>query len=368
MFSAFKRIAKFLYATRTNGLNWAVGRIRLHLQPPQAHEQEAAVATEQRLPDDTLFAFYDLDLHPISYDVSIFVLCADLEREHRGLARLHVVFVPMTDPRTRPVPANYEAVVDLPSRMFRFENICLPFATMMPAAAGFTVCIDRTHGALMRRLAPHRFPSDGASPAHVEYSRAIFRHLEDRRGEYGFRASKQAMRYARQWLDQHVGDRKPIVITLRQYQVDPGRNSDPASWTAFARSLAGTEYCPVFVPDTDHAFDGSENWYREFPVFEAACWNVGMRMAVYELAYLNLFVNTGPAAICYLGSSCRYLFFKVHTPGIDLASIEFIEQQGYRRGETPPHATAFQKWVWEPDTFDVITREFEAICHRIESR
>lgn len=369
---------------QVNGLRWAIDRAldRLNFRPPAQPtpvaatapadpsatpvQQSAALTDANRLADDTLFAFYDLDIHPISFDIGWFVVCADLEREKRGLERLHVVFVPMADPFNRPMPPGYDAIVDLRSRFYRFENIVIPFAMMLPSASGYTVCDTREQAALYRRIAPHRFPADGERPSHPEYSQAIMRDLPKGRKEWGFRAHPQALRYVRQWLATNVGERKPIVITLRQYKVDAERNSDPESWTAFCRSLAGTEYCPVIVPDTDHAFDPSENWYREFPVFEAACWNIALRMAIYESAYLNLYVNTGPALLCYLGSVCRYVFFKVVFDGVHLASTAFLKQLGFERDTSPCYATPFQKWVWEPDTLEIIQREFRAMCARIE--
>ena len=38
-------------------------------------------------------------------------------------------------------------------------------------------------------------------------------------------------------------------------------------------------------------------------------------MAINELAYLNMFVNSGPGSLCFLNRKCcRYLFFKVTHP------------------------------------------------------
>ena len=356
-------------ALRRGGV-WLQRRVR---REPTAAPDAAVVSPAlaggggPALAGDTLYAFYDLDLHPISFDVGWFVMCADQERARRGLARMHVVFVPMDEPENRPVPENYGKVIDYISRTWRFENIVLPFATLLPSSAGFTVCGTRSQAALMRSLACHRFPGDHERPSHPEYYRAVIAAFGRGRTDWGFRAHVQGLRYVRQWMDQQVGDRRMVVITLRQYKVDEGRNSSPADWLAFARSLDPALYCPVFVPDTDHVFDAGERWYDEFPVFEAACWNIGLRLAINQAAYLNLFVNTGANTLCLLNAACRYIFFKVIVPGIELASVDFLRLQGFEVGTSPSYATPLQKWVWHPDTSDIILREFNSMVKRIEA-
>jgi hypothetical protein len=73
---------------------------------------------------ETLAAYCDLEIYPISYDICWFLVWADLERERRGLKRLHVIFIPIDDHESRQYPPGYDAVVDLTSRNFRFQNIC----------------------------------------------------------------------------------------------------------------------------------------------------------------------------------------------------------------------------------------------------
>ena len=43
---------------------------------------------------DTLYAFYDLGVAPITFDFLWFLVGAELERERRGLSAVHAVIVP----------------------------------------------------------------------------------------------------------------------------------------------------------------------------------------------------------------------------------------------------------------------------------
>jgi hypothetical protein len=340
-----------------------VSFVHRRVRSKRAKARDTAVHADD---DGTLYAFYDLDAHPISFDMGWFVMAAELRRRELGLRNLHVIVVPMVSAADRPVPANYDAVVDLQSRMWRLHNVVVPFAAMAPSSTGYSICSSREQAARIRHAAAHSFPQQPA-PLHIEYTRAVNNGLAGHFAEAGYRATVQGLRYVRQWMDDHVGSRRMVVVTLRQYKVDVGRNSDPEQWLKFARSLDPEKYAIVFVPDTDHAFDKDEGWFREFPTFDCACWNMGLRMALYESAFLNLTVNTGVATLCMLNPACRYLFLKVTAPEHELASNEFIEAQGFPLFGSPRFATAFQKWVWEADTFEVIEREFKNMVSKIEA-
>jgi hypothetical protein len=73
---------------------------------------------------------------------------------------------------------------------------------------------------------------------------------------------------------------------------------------------------------------------------------------------MNLFVNSGPAALCYLSPGTPYLMFKILADGERLSSWEVVSALGFAKGQTPINSTRRQKWVWEPDNFDVLYREF----------
>jgi len=323
----------------------------------------------KRLSRGTLFVIYDLEYYPVSFDICWFLVWADIERQRRGLQRVHCVFVP-ADEDKRKYPDGYNAVVDRISRAWRFNNIIVAAAAFLPSAAGITVCHDRAHAEALELLIKDIFPKisvlAGAPPSLADLRRETIAALTAEGPEWiGLRATAQGIRYIRQWLASHAEGRKPVVITFRQYGVDPERNSNIAEWVAFARTLDPDIYFPVIVPDTDASLDGQPEC-DDLTVFHPAAWNLGLRMALYECAYINLVVTSGPMELCVLNPLCSYLFFKVEVSSTKLASIETLRQMGFEKNTTPSFATPFQKWVWEDDRRDVIAREFEAMVARIE--
>ena len=115
------------------------------------------------------------------------------------------------------------------------------------------------------------------------------------------------------------------------------------------------------TPDTDHIAEFKSSALGEYPCFEPACFDVDLRFALYEQAFLNMFVNNGPGAAATLDKKVRYLMFKLLVPSVPHCTEEFLRWNGFEIGETPKYATPFQRWVWDEDTEDVLWREFRAM-------
>ena len=311
-----------------------------------------------------LFAVYDLEHYPISYDIIWFLVWVDLKRRREGLKHLQCVFVPCRDKTTEQLREGYDAVVDSQSRAWRFNNICVEATALVPGC-GCVVSNTRAMADDMAVIA--RMFATSANPDSLPtiYRETIDGLTAEGSNWNGLSASIQGRRYTAQWLEAHIGNRKPVIITLRQYGFDAIRNSALEEWAAFAKNLDLATYGPVIIPDTDNAMAPVPE-LADFPHFSEAAWNLGLRMAVNELAYLNMFVNSGPGSLCFLNRKCRYLFFKVTTPTI-LATDKQLRRLGFEPGQSPKFATPFQKWVWEPDNRDILRREFDAMVSKIET-
>src|SRR5207247_3732084 len=133
-----------------------------------------------------------------------------------------------------------------------------------------------------------------------------------------------------------------ITITLRDYEFMPARNSNVEAWAAFARRLDPNTYLPVFVLDTERTLDPVPTSIEKFDVLREASWNVGLRMALYESAWLNLGVNTGPLFMCAMNERTRLLVVKLLTPSVPQATEEFVSRLGFEIGGQLSFATPWQ--------------------------
>jgi hypothetical protein len=320
--------------------------------------------TELRNSEDILFAFFDLQVAPITYDVSWFVAAADYKRRKMGLNRIHFVIVPGNKDGFREERTVYESTVDTATRQWRLYNIVIPILTLLPAFGGLTFLPYRGAVGAIRAAAQDRI-----YPEHYEPSLPVS-HLpiellglseNDGQGIGILRSPTQARRYIDRWIAPRLAGRRLITITVRDYLFMPARNSNIQAWAAFARRLDPAKYFPVFVLDTERTLDPSPDALVGFEILREASWNVWLRMALYESSYLNLGVNNGPLFMCMLNAQTRLLIFKILTPSVPQTTEELMSTLGFTIGGQLSFATPFQRLVWQDDTLETIEREFSNI-------
>ena len=139
----------------------------------------------------------------------------------------------------------------------------------------------------------------------------------------------------------------PIVsITIRNRKWDSARNSNLAEWTRFAKFLKNLGYSVVFVPEADVVEMPGTLWDFEFA---EATWNLGLRLALYEISDLNFIVDNGPAALMHLDKKVRYIqtFQKTGLP-IEVGA------------ENLPYGNRAQMLNWAEDTLENLVIGLEA--------
>ena len=334
------------------------------LKPILLRELQRMTGTEARN-RAFIYATYDTNRYPISYDIAFFVEAAEILRRYSGAQGTIVnILYPIDIQKLAGVSDESDRAVDHHGREFRLTHVCGQIARMFP---GVTVNEVKNRDALLSAelsdvpLIP--FPR-GELPHHTEYYRMV---NGNPNLVEGFRASRQALTYIEDWTSTFMDPAKRLIcITVRAYAFDTQRNSDLEEWVKFIESLDANLYEVVIVPDTDQIATYNESLLADYRPFWPACFDVDLRYALYETAYLNLFVNNGPATAASLNSNIRYLTFKLVVEGVPHCTEDFIAWAGFPRRGTPSYATKLQKWVWEDDSFEVIQREFNGMVREIE--
>lgn len=306
---------------------------------------------------DTLYFFYDFDVEPITFDFGWALCIANARREELGLTHLRIIFVPGRVSGLRNETPDYDKIIGFDARNWRVNSIILPILQLLPARHGFVFCADRNEAMFIREkqaqfVYPEKytvaFPTSHAPQLAMYYQQKMLT----------FKADSQAISYISEWQKQHAFNKKLIVITLRQYAFSPERNSNIAEWAKFANALNKEEFLVVFIPDTESALLSIPVELERFYFFKPACWNLNLRAALYELAYINLGVNNGPMILCWCNPNCAYITFKTFAKNVPQASLEVMIDRGFIFGQNPKFANQFQKWVWEEDVFELIHHEF----------
>lgn len=312
-----------------------------------------------------LTAFYDLEVSPVTFDFADFLALAELARRRHGADTLHVVIVPAKAGEFR----DDDSTFDSHNKRWRLHNVLLPCCALLPSSAGITVCVSRSHAEALERVLhggpifPEGYtvarPRAGFMLSGIVAAAALGEEIPR------FRATVQAADYAKRWLAQHARGRRPVAITLREATHEPARNSNLRAWTGFARGLDSDTYLPVFIRDTERAFEPAPPELHGLLVCPFAPVNLDLRIALYEESWLNLMVPNGPGVIAWLSDRVRLLMFKMVTEDSNNANASYLMSQGLQIGGQSPFATPHQRMVWEPDTLDVIEREFAAMAERI---
>jgi hypothetical protein len=303
---------------------------------------------------DYVTAVYDLSANPVTFDFAYFLAAAELFALNNNKSNFTVLFVPQNHDYI--INEKYRSVVDKENMKWRVENIILPLMSIYPACIGHSILpkgSDVTEAVKGKFLFPEFYSEN--FPAAKFYKEVN----ASKNKFFGFSASIQGKRHIESWKKSNEITVKMVTLTLRQYNYDPKRNSNVDEWIKFAQFIREKGFTPVFVPDTDACFEYDAR-LDDFIVFEAPCWNLGIRMALYEEADLNLFSPNGTASIAQLNRNVASITTKFVTPNSSDANVEINLQRGVSEGQNTYDFfdDHFQVLSWKEDTFENILKEF----------
>ncbi|EJW10049.1 hypothetical protein A33M_0668 [Rhodovulum sp. PH10] len=312
--------------------------------------------------EDCLQVFYDLSVAPVSWDFARTLAAAELERRRRGFAGITVVFVPGAHRGLRKEDPAIEAADDVAARQWRLRHVLLPMLSLLPSVRGFAVCADRDQAwSLIAPGKAHLYPEDyRLSVPRRPDPRDLFDRARENPGVWPLLgATAHGKKLADAWLARVAGERRAIVITLRNTGLSPGRNSRIADWVAFAEGLDPARYAPIFVHDSDAPLPAPPGVDR-FPVCAAASSDVEFRMGLFERAWLTMGVLSDPQTLAWTNERARYLVFMPVGDAIDTLP-ETYAAAGLTVDQDLPMAKPWQRLVWRPDEVSAIRPAFTAM-------
>jgi hypothetical protein len=362
LFSIFGKIYR-------NGVGWLYLRIRQEFRRPTIRfmmdiriglkkinrRLKAIFLKEKDIADNYVTAIYDLQTLPVTYDFAYFLASAELFASKNKKSAFKVLFVPRKNDEFI-VEKEYQSIVDEESMKWRFENIILPMMNMYPACIGYSLLLQRSDvsEAINEKILFPEFYSENFYSA--DFYKEVF---ASKNNILGFSASIQGKRYINSWKKFNKINNHIVTITLRRYKYDACRNSNVDEWVKFAKFIKEKGFAPIFIPDTDACFEHDPR-LDGYIVFEAPCWNLGIRMALYEEADLNFFTCNGPATITQLNRKIDSVNMKLLVPGSLQATPELNEERGIFVGQKSYNMfdDQFQILSWVDDKFENICEEF----------
>lgn len=295
---------------------------------------------------------YDANVMPISFDVCWALTWADQIRAKKNLKSIHAVIINLSAGFVHSRPPGHPDFVSTEELRWRVREVVVAAALLHRSVSTVTLCEPGSASA-------QEFSAIGAGAIHPPAIPRIYREVLGARQPLAGFAADETERVAVDGFIGYLPRSKLVSITIRDNGNGSKRDSRIDQWNEFAVMIAREGYTPVFVPDTS-------GWHEDGK-FSGACMpqaalNLGLRMALYESSLVNLFVSSGPAALCYLTPGIPYLCFKITTPGEHLASEGVLSELGFEIGGQPGFASGQQKWVWADDSCKNIYREFSSFA------
>ncbi len=317
--------------------------------------------------EKVMYAFYDLQLSPVTFDIATFLVVAGSHCIEKGCKEMVVVFVPGSNEGFRPDPPHMDMRYSADGKRWRLRHVLEASSWLSPFCRGTMVCRKRGEAMTLYASAgrAHVFP-EAYHPLYpvAEY---LIGHLIQRHGKgYSLPSiapTPHALKRVDTWLDAHAGGRRAVTLTLREAAYVRERNSNLAAWVSFARWLDKDRFVPVFLRDEETVMERVPAELAGFPSFNEGIWNVDLRTALYERAYMNLLVSNGPAVLSFFNQNARTLTFKPETPNWYATSLDFYRGNHWEPGtDLPSTDSRRHKWIWKEDEFEVLVEAFQAAC------
>ena len=365
---------KMINKIKDKGIRWLLWRIKSEIRNPTNLYFKIVVDNMLRLKmsvkkplirkerDDLLYAIFDMECAPITFNIAEFLVDAELESRNINKNGFVVVVVPL-EKEPKYENEEYLSVVDSASKSWRFQNIVLPIISLSSSCKGIHILPRRKDVELYVRnfdIYPDIYNSKNIRYIDI---REFYRKFDRPNMFEGLRATKQGLRYVDKWIKANNINKPIVTITIRNYGYDKVRNSNLDAWSRFSTYLDGSGYCPVIIPDID-GDDLDQTYFTDGYIYKEAAWNMMLRMALYERVYLNFFVSGGPLSLAIMNPKCSYIAMNLFSEGSVIDTKDAYKKIGHDIGTNYKFSTKNQKLVHDTDSYDNILSEFECYVNK----
>jgi hypothetical protein len=304
--------------------------------------------------------FYDLNINPVTFDFAHYLVQAEEFRRKKKLANIDVFII---KPKYK-IPARM-ASFSVNNSQFEIENrtyeIIFPLTRLLTTvknkliiSKNFLKKNDLTKK--YKNIFPEGYSYTSPIPCKHGMSKTKSSHFYPM-----FSPSPRSMEIIKKYLK---GIKKKIItITIRDSYYIKSRNSNFSEWIKFAKYLK-KKYEVIFIPDAINYSLLDKKKFKDFIIADYVVWNLSLRTALYEQAFINCSIISAPAEICsmYNFNSKSLIFLnKKSYPKKYLKMC--IEEWG--ESEIQPWMSKYHKYVYKADTFKNLKNEFDIHVKKI---
>ncbi|KJY92897.1 hypothetical protein CWB89_15380 [Pseudoalteromonas piscicida] len=316
-----------------------------------------------------LYAVYDLSSHLPCFDITTFSILAEHERRKLKLNNICFIILPNISTqkdyegvRQFHTEEDYNWRVDhIVKSVMRCIPSCisiveLPFREKLPSFINESKYIypaEAIHGSVKTKTPTTSLKSALASCGNLAF----------------MKPPKNAITLVKNYIDNYIKGKKLITVTLREYQEQVVRNNDIQSWSRFLNEIDTEVYYPIIVRDSYYSASPMPKGLEAFNDFPQASADFLVRLALYQEAYLNMGVSTGPTFTISFIKNARSLIFHPIDEDNPASSSEAARKAGLTIGEDYFfNDNEFQKTIWQRDSYENIRHNFYKLIEKISNR
>lgn len=280
-------------------------------------------------PDRLLFV-YDTFSSPVTFDFLHYLYYADWLRRETGKTHIDILIVSRSDFSASAVES-YIVAVGEDNLNWRLTNLLVPMCRLFSSVGRIHLVEQEEAFEIVkgyRSVHPEGYGYASPKSATVRLDVAGLDFYP------ALTIADTAQKIVEAYFSK-VDNRRIVTITLRSYDFLSARNSDIKSWVDFAEELDPLKYRVVFIPDASMHGIATIKQLISFEVFDPACWNIELRAALYQRAWMNMGIACGPLAISCLMNKVRTIMIdrSLDCPADYIDNIRYIT--GLIAGERP---------------------------------
>jgi hypothetical protein len=324
------------------------------------------IITPKVTEEEILYAVYDLSINLPCFDVTNFVILAELERKKRYLKHICFIILPNSSSSDTYIGANQ--FHEKEDYEWRIDHIIKPVMRGISSCLSIIELPYREKIKQILNTDSHVYPQEVINGQANEKSSTL--HLKPLK-ESGHDLAlltppRNAVKIIENFLQKLSKGQKLLTVTLREYQEQTVRNNDFTSWAKFLSELDKNEFYPVIIRDSYLSTSPIPKALEEYLTFAEASSDYLVRLALYKVAYINMGVSTGPTYTISFIKNAKSLIFHPLNEDNPASSSMTAKKSGLTIGKDYFfNDNKFQKTVWKPDSYENIKSHFDSLLKLI---
>ena len=304
-----------------------------------------------------LTAIYDLEVSPITFDITKFLLLAEQYKAEHNYSDLNVLIVGPSKSRLANLIERYshfsDGIIGLDFFESRIEKLLEPLITLTNENANWQYVGDRD--SLENHFVPgHVFPANYSigDPVTAYGIDCLIDLLNKGEVLPSLYTDEKHVLSVEKYLTQfNLLPTKTLLVFLRQTPYERWRNSDVASWTSFANKRLLEGYQIVWFSDAE---SGNDRLLSDLPGVLCDNEDILFRAAFVSRCAASFFVNGGMATLARYNHQAVSATFKLIEKNSPATSKQFWANKGIAYGQQLRFLSPLHHNEWQQDSAEVI--------------